>query len=41
MDYLFKVMGQLHAALAPLADEEDVRQILMQLPQVVLLGGQV
>lgn len=41
MDYLFKVMGQLQAALAPLADEDDVKQTLSQLPQIVVLGGQV
>lgn len=41
MDYLFKVMGQLQAALAPLAGEDDVKQTLSQLPQIVVLGGQV
>ena len=41
MDYLFKVMGQLQAALAHLADEDDVKQTLSQLPQIVVLGGQV
>lgn len=40
-DYLFKVMGQLQAALAPLSDEEDVKITLSQLPQIVVLGGQV
>lgn len=34
-------MGQLQAALASLADEEDVKQTLSQLPQIVVLGGQV
>lgn len=40
MDVLFQVMGQLQAALAPLADEEDVKETLSQLPQVVVVGGQ-
>jgi hypothetical protein len=42
MNRLLQVTGQVHAALASLAeDQPDVQNTLAKLPQVVVVGSQV